>query len=77
MYFLIWQDQSFEEENDEHWIDEIPIAVEVPEIHLELNPRLERRIRRRYGNILCRIPIAQRIYLNARQYIRESVLESQ
>lgn len=56
---------------EDGWIDEIPIAVEVPQIDLNLPPRLERRLRRRYGNLLCRLPIAKRMYLRARRQIRE------
>ncbi|XP_032798427.2 uncharacterized protein LOC116935185 [Daphnia magna] len=41
--------------------------VEVPEIIVDLDPRMERRLKRKYGFLLCRLPVAVRKYTKLRR----------
>lgn len=41
--------------------------VEVPEIIVDLDPWMERRLKRKYGFLLCRLPVAVRKYTKLRR----------
>lgn len=41
--------------------------VEVPEIIVDLDPWMERRLKRKYGFLLCRLPVVVRKYTKLRR----------
>nr|CAH0101755.1 unnamed protein product [Daphnia galeata] len=57
----------------EQYIEEEPSingeAVEVPEIEFQIDRRVERRLQRKYGHLLCRLPIAMRKYRRLRHEV--------
>ena len=57
----------------EQYIEEDPSingeAVEVPEIEFQIDRRVERRLQRKYGYLLCRLPIAMRKYRRLRHEV--------
>ncbi|XP_045032334.1 uncharacterized protein LOC116935505 isoform X2 [Daphnia magna] len=48
-------------------------AVEVPEIRIHIDERVERRLKRKYGHLLCRLPIAKKRYLRLREEVISSL----
>ncbi|KAK4021348.1 hypothetical protein OUZ56_003265 [Daphnia magna] len=44
-------------------------AVEVPEIRIHIDERVERRLKRKYGHLLCRLQIPKKRYLRLREEI--------
>ncbi|XP_046458793.1 uncharacterized protein LOC124205410 [Daphnia pulex] len=57
----------------EQYIEEDPSingeAVEVPEIEFQIDRRVERRLQRKYGHLLCRLTIAMRKYRRLRHEV--------
>ncbi len=44
-------------------------GVVVPEVDIPLNGRVERKLKRKYGSLLCRLPLAVKMYKKARREV--------
>jgi hypothetical protein len=72
IFHLIQKNMDFEQSIEED-VSIDTEAVEVPEIRIHIDERVERRLKQKYGHLLCRLPIAKKRYLRLRGEVISSL----